>query len=182
MTHYWYFKKWLPGRKGEPCRVLARGNGRGPRNVLVEFEDGFRAVGTRFCVRRRKDIDLNGELRAKIRSALHSLCLHPQMLESQIHGAIAAALDKRGIGYEHEHVLGPRARVDFLCAGGIAIEVKKGKPGSKALEAQAARYADFESVTCIFLVVERSVFEAPVEVNGKPVHYIALSKNWGVAV
>lgn len=52
LTHYWWYKKWLPERTGQPCRVLARGNGRGPRNVLVEFLDGFRAVSARFCVRR----------------------------------------------------------------------------------------------------------------------------------
>jgi len=52
MTHYWFFKKYLPERNGQPCRVLARGNGAGPRNVLVEFADGYRVVGTRFAVRR----------------------------------------------------------------------------------------------------------------------------------
>jgi hypothetical protein len=49
VTHWWRLKKWLPERYGEPCRVLARGrNG----NTLVEFADGFRVVGTRWCVRR----------------------------------------------------------------------------------------------------------------------------------
>jgi len=51
VTHVWRLKKWLPERYGEPCRVLARGrNG----NTLVEFADGFRVVGTRWCVRRLK--------------------------------------------------------------------------------------------------------------------------------
>jgi hypothetical protein len=50
--HVWRLRRYLPERYGQPCRVLARGRGRGPRNVLVEFEDGFRVVGTRFCVRR----------------------------------------------------------------------------------------------------------------------------------
>ena len=53
MTHVWYYRVVLPERKGQRCRVLARGNGRGPRNILVEFEDGFRVVTTRFAVRRR---------------------------------------------------------------------------------------------------------------------------------
>lgn len=52
MTHVWWMKRTLPERKGTPCRVIARGKGGGPRNVLVEFEDGFRTVGTRFSVRR----------------------------------------------------------------------------------------------------------------------------------
>lgn len=53
-THYWFYKKYLGERNRQPCRVLARGTGKGPRNVLVEFEDGYRVVGTRFCVRRLK--------------------------------------------------------------------------------------------------------------------------------
>lgn len=115
-------------------------------------------------------------------NTLNSLRLHPQALESDIHAAIAAELDRQGIHFEHEHTLDPRNRVDFLCAGGMAIEVKKGKPTSSALEAQAARYAEFDAVTSLFLVVERCVFEPPSEVNGKPVHYVALAKNWGVAL
>lgn len=38
-------------RHGQRCVVLARGVGRGPRNVLVEFDDGTKIVGTRWCVR-----------------------------------------------------------------------------------------------------------------------------------
>ena len=58
MTHYWRLKKWLGERYGHRCRVICRGGGRGvgkfrsPVNVLVEFGDGSRVVGTRFCVRR----------------------------------------------------------------------------------------------------------------------------------
>lgn len=50
-THYWRLRKWLRERYREPCRVFARGNGRGPRNVLIEFADGTRVVATRFSVR-----------------------------------------------------------------------------------------------------------------------------------
>ena len=50
--HVWYFRKYRGDRKGQPCKVLARGRGPGPRNVLVEFKDGERVVGTRYCVRR----------------------------------------------------------------------------------------------------------------------------------
>jgi hypothetical protein len=49
MTHVWRIRKWLGGRHGQACRVLARGrNG----SILVEFEDGFKAVTPRFSVRR----------------------------------------------------------------------------------------------------------------------------------
>lgn len=58
-THTWWHRRWpavdFAGplqpdlRRGQRCRVLARGrNG----NVLVEFEDGSRVVGTRYAVRR----------------------------------------------------------------------------------------------------------------------------------
>ena len=74
--YVWWFRKFRGDRKGHRCRVLARGRGgqewiltwgwqadpgmswremarlSAPRNVLVEFEDGERVVGTRFCVRR----------------------------------------------------------------------------------------------------------------------------------
>lgn len=54
MTHVWWFRKYLPERKGQPCLVLARGRGPGPRNVMVEFQDGVRVVSSRFAVRRRR--------------------------------------------------------------------------------------------------------------------------------
>lgn len=52
MTHVWFRRRTLPERKGEPCRVLARGHGPGPRNVLVEFGDGHLVVADRFALRR----------------------------------------------------------------------------------------------------------------------------------
>lgn len=52
MTHYWRFRRYLPARYREPCRVLCRGRGKGPRNILVEFADGYRTITTRWAVRR----------------------------------------------------------------------------------------------------------------------------------
>lgn len=118
----------------------------------------------------------------EILSMLRDCRIHTQALEIDIQNHIQRMLERRSIAFDREHVLGPRNRVDFLCEGGIAIELKKGKPGSEALAAQAARYAAFEAVACIILVVERCVFDVPEEVNGKPVHYIALSRNWGVSL
>ena len=51
MTHVWYWKKKLPERKGQPCRVLARGK---KNSVLVEFADGFKVITSRFAVRKEK--------------------------------------------------------------------------------------------------------------------------------
>lgn len=50
--HVWRLRRTLPDRKGKPCRVLARGRGPGPRNVLVEFEDGRKFVSHRYAVQR----------------------------------------------------------------------------------------------------------------------------------
>lgn len=52
--HVWWWKpKPPPGRtvdrKGQRCRVVARGN---MQSVLVEFEDGYRVITSRYAVRR----------------------------------------------------------------------------------------------------------------------------------
>jgi hypothetical protein len=49
--HVWYWRARLPDRKGQPCRVLARGT---MNSVLVEFEDGFQVVTSRWAVRRAR--------------------------------------------------------------------------------------------------------------------------------
>ena len=49
--YYWFWRKRLPDRKGQPCRVLVRGK---MNSALVEFPDGYRVVTSRFAVRRRK--------------------------------------------------------------------------------------------------------------------------------
>lgn len=53
MTHVWRWRKWLPERHGEPCRVLARGRGK-IKNVLIEFEDGHHVITSRWAIRKRK--------------------------------------------------------------------------------------------------------------------------------
>ena len=46
----WHWRARLPERKGQPCRVVARG---AMNSVLVEFEsDRFRVVTSRYAVRR----------------------------------------------------------------------------------------------------------------------------------
>lgn len=47
--HVWFWRTRLPERKGQPCRVLARG---AMNSVLVEFADGLRVVTSRYAVRR----------------------------------------------------------------------------------------------------------------------------------
>ncbi len=52
LTHFWRVRTTLPDRTGQRCRVVARGAGPGPRNILVEFADGYRVVTHRYAVRR----------------------------------------------------------------------------------------------------------------------------------
>ena len=49
MTHYWHWRKWLPDRHRQPCRILATGR---MNSALVEFEDGFKVITSRYAVRR----------------------------------------------------------------------------------------------------------------------------------
>jgi len=49
MTHRWRWKKWLPDRFGQLCRVLAVGK---LNSALVEFEDGYKVITSRYEVRR----------------------------------------------------------------------------------------------------------------------------------
>ena len=52
--HIWYWRRKPEGmdRKGQRCRVLARGL---MNNVLVAFPDGYRVVTSRYAVRKAKD-------------------------------------------------------------------------------------------------------------------------------
>lgn len=48
-THRWRWRKWLPERHGQECRVLAWGR---LNSALVEFADGTRVITSRHAVRR----------------------------------------------------------------------------------------------------------------------------------
>lgn len=52
-THEWRWKKFPVGenRAHQRCRIVAKATGPGPRNALVEFEDGARHVVTNAAVR-----------------------------------------------------------------------------------------------------------------------------------
>jgi hypothetical protein len=118
----------------------------------------------------------------QVLASLKKLRVHAIGLEYDLQAAIAAQFDQDGIPYQKEAVLGPRNRIDFLIPGGIGVEVKKGKPNSGEVMGQVERYAKFDAVSELILVVERSVFQYERSTNGKPVHYVALNKLWGIAL
>jgi hypothetical protein len=57
-THSWRWRKWLPERYGQSCRVLANGR---LNSALVEFEDGHRVITSRYAVRKITPNETNGE-------------------------------------------------------------------------------------------------------------------------
>lgn len=50
--YIWFWRTRLPERKGQRCRVLVRA--KAMNSILVEFEDGYRVVTSRFAVRKAK--------------------------------------------------------------------------------------------------------------------------------
>jgi hypothetical protein len=50
-THIWFWRSRLPERKGQLCRVLVRSK---MNSILVEFEDGYRVVTSRYAVRKKE--------------------------------------------------------------------------------------------------------------------------------
>lgn len=113
---------------------------------------------------------------------LSNLRTNPVNEEYDLQMAIANVLDDSKISYEKECWLGPRNRVDFLILkDGIAIEVKKGKPNRVQVIQQLGRYAEFDKVNGIILVIERNM-DIPREINGKPCISFGLNKLWGIAL
>ena len=45
----WFWHSRLSERKGQPCRILTRGR---MNSILVEFEDGFKVITSRYAVRK----------------------------------------------------------------------------------------------------------------------------------
>ena len=111
---------------------------------------------------------------------LQSLRMPAAIEERDIHAAIMSVLDARSIAYEHECVLGPRCRIDFL-VGDIGLEVKKGCPRSSVLCKQIGRYLKSERLSAI-LVVSQQYVNLPTMINGKKVVLITLNRLWGIAL
>lgn len=49
--HIWYWRSRLPERKGQRCRVVARG---AMNTIEVQFECGWRVFTSRYAVRKAK--------------------------------------------------------------------------------------------------------------------------------
>lgn len=118
----------------------------------------------------------------RIIEALKSLRVGKILEEYDLQNQIAMLLDKARIPYQREYRLGKGSRVDFL-ADGVAIEVKKGKPNRTQLVAQLNRYASYEVVEAVVIVVETSLREPITQAaNGKPCRVVGLQRLWGIAL
>ena len=116
-------------------------------------------------------------------NALRTLRIEKIFEEYELQNTIAAIFDKEDIRYEKERQLGPGSRVDFLTENGVAVEVKKGKPNRTRLVDQINRYAKYQEVKAVVIVVETSL-RIPITKtdNGKPCAVVGLQKLWGIAL
>lgn len=117
----------------------------------------------------------------EVLAALRTMRTIAQPDEFALQRTVAQALDHAGIHYQKEYVLAPRKRIDFLCQGGIGIEVKRGRPNAKQMRAQAQRYLQTDALTSLIVVVERTV-DLPERICAKPVAVLGLNTLWGVAL
>ncbi len=127
--------------------------------------------------------DMNQFTQEKLNQLIRALSvLRIPLIESeyQLHDCIAAALCSGGFVVQHEAVLGPRCRIDFL-VDGIGIEVKRGKPQRTSLIRQCARYMESDRIEALILVLDTSV-TLPGELMGKPLLTFGLNKLWGIAL
>ena len=123
----------------------------------------------------------------EIIKALRTLRVGKTVDEYKLQDQIAEALSAAGVAFQKEYYLGIGNRVDFLAdwgsCTGVAIEVKKGKPNRERLIRQIERYADFDVVGGIIIVVETSLKYPPMHaINGKPCEILGLQKLWGIAL
>lgn len=118
----------------------------------------------------------------KIIGVLKTIRIGVVRLESDVVSEIESKFKNAGIEYKTEVKIDQRSRVDILTENGIAIEVKKGKPNTRLVSLQIKKYAESEKVRAIILVSERGLCKHLTESSGKPVEYVSLASNWGVAL
>lgn len=108
----------------------------------------------------------------KVKSALKRYQIPASRNEWELQESIAQVLLAEGIVFEREVMLSRSDRIDFLCRGGIGIEVKASGGPSGVIE-QVFRYAQQIEVTGLLLVSLRRAHDPGVtEINGKPFVFV----------
>lgn len=100
--------------------------------------------------------------------------------ESELHAAVAQALEAAGIAYTHEARIAPHCRVDFLCDS-VAIEIKKQRVPRARLLPQCTRYLASPLVEGLILISPAAA-SLPASIGGKPLYTYSLNRLWGVAL
>ena len=100
--------------------------------------------------------------------------------EADLHAMVEQKWLEKGWTYQHEAVLAPGARIDFLVED-VGVEIKKGKPVSRTLIAQLTKYAQSEKIHTLIVISQQNV-RLPEAVLGKPVFLLPLHRLWGVAL
>ena len=118
---------------------------------------------------------------AVVVKTLQKLRIKVVSVEYDLQNEISNLLSDAGISFQKEYRLGKGSRVDFLTSSGVAIEVKKGKPNRLSVINQLQKYAEFDEVKSIILIIETSL-TVPKEINGKPCVSVGLRKLWGIAI
>src|ERR1051326_367460 len=87
--------------------------------------------------------------------------------EATVQRQIEEALFAGGVSHKRERWLSDRDRVDFLCEGGIALEVKLRPRQAREIHRQLLRYCQDDAVRTVVLVTARTI-GLPHELNGRP--------------
>ncbi len=96
--------------------------------------------------------------------------------EPQTHESITKALTEAGVSFKREVRQSPQDRFDFICEGGIVIEVKL--DGAKRdIFRQVSRYATHDAVNAVVLATARAC-RLPSLINNKPARVVSLSRAW----
>ncbi len=122
---------------------------------------------------------MNREKLQQITSIIQSIHFPFLTDEYQIHRLIAAALSTANIRFQHEYKLGSYARIDFFVEG-IGIEVKTNKADRRAILAQLKKYAAYDAVYAIIVVVQRAM-KLPAELDHKAIISIPVYRSWGIS-
>jgi hypothetical protein len=75
-------------------------------------------------------------------------------VEAELQAEIARVLEEAGLAFDREVRLGDRARIDFLSAAGVGIEVKT-RGSAPAVTRQLQRYAHSDRVHHLLLATTR---------------------------
>ena len=117
----------------------------------------------------------------RVLAALRELRIGVIPDEYKIQELIEDLLLRHEIPFQKEYRLAPRNRIDFYIEGGIGLEVKRGKPNRAQVTKQLQRYASFEEIRTVILVVDRNV-NIPDSIRGKKCILFGLNRLWGVAL